>query len=106
MTVVGLCVLGMGNGHRNACLREANVKARKATMMLAAVGLAISSVAANAASSLSIARAAPQLSGVSYLQDDDDDDGGSTAVILGVVLLVLIGAAAISGDGSEPSNSP
>ena len=83
------------------------MKARKATMMLAAVGLAISSVAANAASSLSIARAAPQLSSVSYLQDDDDDDDrGSTAVILGVVLIVLIGAAAISGNGSGPSNSP
>jgi len=78
-------------------------------MMLAAAGLAISSVAANAASSLSIARAAPAMSGVSYFQaeDDDDDGGGSTAVILGVVLIVLIGAAAISGNGGGgPSNSP
>jgi hypothetical protein len=75
-------------------------------MMLAAAGLAISPVASNAASSLSIARAAPQMAGVSYLQDDDDHDRGSTAVILGVVLLVLIGAAAISGNNSEPSNSP
>jgi hypothetical protein len=74
-------------------------------MMLAAAGLAVSPVASNAASSLSIVRAAPQLTG-SFLQDDDDDHGGSTAVILGVVLIVLIGAAAISGNSSEPSNSP
>ena len=77
-------------------------------MMLAAAGLAFSSVAANAASSLSIARAAPAMSGVSYFQaEDDDDDDGSTAVILGVVLIVLIGAAVISGNGGGgPSNSP
>jgi len=86
--------------------REANVKARKATMMLAAAGLAISPVASNAASSLSI-RAAPQLAGASFLQDDDEHHGRrGTAVILGVVLLVLIGAAAISGNGENPSNSP
>ena len=77
-------------------------------MMLAAVGLTISSVAANAASSLSIARAAPAMSGVSYFEDesDSDDGGGSTAVIIGVILVVLMVAAAISGNGSEPSNSP
>jgi len=78
-------------------------------MMLAAAGLAISSVAANAASSLSIARAAPAMSGVSYFQAEDEDDnegGGSTAVILGVILVVLIAAAALSGNSSEPSNSP
>ena len=76
-------------------------------MMLAAAGLAISSVGSNAAASLSNARAAPAMSGVSFFQaEDDDDDDGSTAVILGVILIVLIGAAAISGNGSEPSNSP
>lgn len=76
-------------------------------MILAAAGMAMAPVAANAASSLSLARAAAPLSGISFFQDDDDDDdGGSTAVILGVVLIVLIGVAAISGSGSEPSNSP
>ena len=73
-------------------------------MMLAAAGLAISPVASNAASSLSIARAAPAMSGVSYFQDDEEDTGGgSTAVILGVILIVLIGAAAISGNGGPTS---
>jgi len=74
--------------------------------MLAAAGLAISPVASNAASSLSIARAAPQFTGASYLQDDEDHGRRGTAVILGVVLLVLIGAAAIAGNGDNPSNSP
>ena len=81
------------------------MKARKVTMMLAAAGLAISPVASNAASSLSIARAAPQLVGASLLQDDDEHHGRrGTAVILGVVLLVLIGAAAIAGNGDNPHN--
>jgi hypothetical protein len=73
--------------------------------MLAAAGLAISPVASNAASSLSIARAAPQMSGVSYLANDETNHGGgSTAVILGVLLLVLIGAAAIAGNGGSMNN--
>jgi hypothetical protein len=74
-------------------------------MMLAAAGLAISPVASNAASSLSIVRAAPQLTGVSFLQEDDESNhgGGSTAVILGVVLIVLIGAAAVAGNGKSVS---
>ena len=81
------------------------MKARKATMMLAAAGLAISPVASNAASSLSIARAAPQMTGVSFLQDDDDDHRGpGVAVILGVILVVLMGAAAIAGNGNGPNN--
>lgn len=77
-------------------------------MMLMAAGLAFSSVATNAASSLSISRAAPAMSGASFFQDDEEDNegGGSTAVILGVVLIVLIGVAAISGSGSDASNSP
>jgi hypothetical protein len=77
-------------------------------MMLAAAGLAMSSVATNAASSLSIARAAPAMSGVSYFQDDEEDNrgGGSTAVILGVILVVLIGAAAISGNSGSGPGSP
>ena len=94
----------MMNGRRCACLREANVKARKATMMLAAALMAISPVASNAASSLSIARAAPQLTGASLLQDEDNHRRRGTAVILGVVLVVLIGAAAIAGNGNGPNN--
>jgi hypothetical protein len=75
--------------------------------MLAAAGMAIAPVAANAASALSVARSMAPMTAASALQDDDDDDGGgSTAVILGVVLVVLIGIAAISGNSSEPSNSP
>jgi hypothetical protein len=73
-------------------------------MMLAAAGLAISPVASNAASSLSIARAAPQLSGVSFLQDDEHHGHRGVAVILGVVLVVLIGVAAIAGNGKGPNN--
>jgi len=73
-------------------------------MMLAAAGLAISPVASNAAASLSIARAAPQMSGVSFLQDDETHRGPGTAVILGVVLVVLMAAAAISGNGNGPNN--
>ena len=73
-------------------------------MMLAAAGMAIAPVTAQAASSLSIARASAPISGVSYFQDeDDDDDDGSTAVILGVLLVVLIGAAAVSGGGGPSS---
>ena len=73
-------------------------------MMLAAAGLAVSPVASNAAASLSIARAAPQMSGVSFLQDDDNHRGPGTAVILGVVLVVLMGAAALAGNGKGPNN--
>jgi ABC-type phosphate transport system permease subunit len=76
--------------------------------MLAAVGMAAAPVAANAASALSLGRSMASMTAASALQaeDDDDDGGGSTAVILGVVLVVLIGIAAISGNSSEPSNSP
>jgi hypothetical protein len=95
----------MFNRRLSAWLREADVKARRAMMMLAAAGLAISPVASNAASSLSIARAAPQLSGVSFLQDDEEHHGHrGVAVILGVVLVVLIGVAAIAGNGKAPNN--
>jgi hypothetical protein len=73
-------------------------------MMLAAAGLAISPVASNAASSLSIARAAPQLAGASFLQDDERHHGHGVAVILGVLLVVLIGAAAIAGNGNSLNN--
>ena len=80
------------------------MKARKVTMMLAAAGLAIAPVASNAATSLSVARAMPQLSGASYLQDDDNHGGPGTEVILGVILVVLIGIAAVSGNGNSPNN--
>jgi hypothetical protein len=73
-------------------------------MMLAAALMAISPVASNAASSLSIARAAPQLTGASFLQDDEGHGHRGTAVILGVVLVVLIAAAAIAGNGKNPNN--
>jgi hypothetical protein len=73
-------------------------------MILAAAGLAISPVASNAASSLSIARAVPQLTGASFLQDDEHHHGHGAAVILGVVLVVLIGAAAIAGNGNSLNN--
>jgi hypothetical protein len=84
------------------------VNARKLVTIAAAAALAITPMAANAAASLSVARAMAPTSGVSYLQDDVDGDnigGGSTAVIIGVLLIVLLGAVAISG-GDEVSNSP
>jgi hypothetical protein len=76
---------------------------------LAAAGMAVSPLAATAqdASALSLARASvPATSGLNFFQDEDEHGGGSTAVALGVVLVILIGIAAISGNGSEPSNSP
>jgi CubicO group peptidase (beta-lactamase class C family) len=78
---------------------------RRTLAALAAIGMALSPVAANAgaADSLSLSRAGASMSGFTSLfqaaAEDDDDDGGSTAVILGVILVVLIGAAAISGNG-------
>lgn len=79
---------------------------RKMVALMAAAGMSVAPVAASAqdASALSLSRAAPMLSGASFLQDDDDHGGGSTAVILGVVLVVLIGIAAISGNGDHPNN--
>jgi hypothetical protein len=82
---------------------------KKIIALLAAAGMALSPVAANAgaADALSLGRAAAPMSGFSFLQAaEDDDGGGSTAVILGVVLVVLIGIAAISGNNKEVSNSP
>ena len=78
---------------------------RKILAALAATGMALSPVAANAgaADSLSLTRAA---SSMSFLQDataDEEGGGGSTAVILGVVLVVLIGVAAISGNNNPVS---
>ena len=96
----------MLNRREGAWLREANVKARKVTMMLAAACLAISPAASNAASSLSIVRAAPQMSGISFLQDDDQNHRRrpGAMVILGVLLVVLMGAAAIAGNGNSLNN--
>ena len=83
---------------------------RKILAAMAATGMALSPVAANAgaADSLSLSRAGAPMSGASFFQaetDDDDDNtgGGSTAVILGVVLVVLIGIAAISGNSNPVS---
>lgn len=84
------------------------MNARKVVTFAAAAALAIAPMAANAAASLSVARAMAPTSGASYLQDDVDGDnigGGSTAVLLGVLLIILLGAVAISG-GEEVSNSP
>ena len=72
--------------------------------MLAAALMAITPVASNAASSLSIGRAAPQLTGASYLQGEGEGHHGGAAVLLGVVLVVLIVAAAISGNGKSLNN--
>lgn len=83
------------------------MKPGKLTMMLAAAGMALAPVAANAASALSIRAMAPIGASSSLQAEDDDDDGGSTAVILGVVLIVLVGIAAISGNGGDNTpNSP
>jgi len=82
---------------------------RKILAALAATGMALSPVAAQAgaADALSLSRAGASMSGASFFQDatadDDDDDNGSTAVILGVVLVVLIGIAAISGNNRPVS---
>jgi hypothetical protein len=82
---------------------------RKILAALAATGMVLSPVAANAgaADSLSLSRAGASMSGYSLFQaaeeDDDNTGGGSTAVILGVILVVLIGAAAISGNGGPAS---
>jgi hypothetical protein len=74
-------------------------------MMLAAAGLAISPVASNAAASLSIARAAPQMSGVSYFEGDAH--GGRTAIVaLGGLLLVLLVAVAVAGSSANHAENP
>lgn len=71
-------------------------------MMLAAAGLAISPVASSAATSLSIARAAPQLTGASHLEGDEHNGGNRTAMVaLGGLLLVLIIVVAIAGDSAN-----
>lgn len=79
---------------------------RKFVAFVAAAGMAITPIAASAqqADALSLARAGAPMVDFSFLQDDDDDDDGSTAVILGVVLVVLIGIAAISGNGGDPTS--
>jgi hypothetical protein len=106
LTVVGLCVLGqVGNFERapGRLAREADVKARKATMMLAAAGLAITPVASNAAASLSIARAAPQLSHASAFADEDHHNRTAEAVLGGLLLVLLVAAAAIGASGKSVS---
>ena len=84
---------------------------RKIVSFLAAIGMAVAPVAASAqgANALSLRTAAPMLPGFSYFQDDENDGGsggGTTAVALGVVLIILIGVAAISGNNSNPDNTP
>jgi hypothetical protein len=95
-------VLPSKDERRGICrFREANVKVGRITTLLAAAGMAMSPIAANAAASLSLANTAPAMSA---FQDDEpgsgesNHGGGSTAVILGVLLIVLIGVAAISGN--------
>ena len=81
------------------------MKAKKVMMMLAAAGLAISPVASNAAASLSIARAAPQMSGVSLL----DDDGGRVIIRephFWVVELIPLPAAATTSADHERIRHP
>ena len=80
------------------------MKARKAIMMLAAAGLAITPVATNAAASLSIARAAPQLSHSSFFADEDHHNRTAEAVLGGILLVLLVAAAAIGA--SKNSVSP
>lgn len=79
------------------------MKLRKATMMLAAFGMAVAPAAAASAQS-SLSRAAAPVANPSYLQDEDDG-GGNTAVWLGLILVVLLGAIAIT-DGGDPDNTP
>ena len=76
------------------------MKARKATMMLAAAGLAIAPVASNAATSLSIARAAPQLSGASNFQDEDHHNRTAQYLLGGLLLAALIAAIAIGSNSN------
>ena len=78
------------------------MKLRKATMMLAAFGMAVAPAAAASAQS-SLSRAAAPVANPSYLQDEDG--GGNTAVWLGLILVVLLGAIAIT-DGGDPDNTP
>jgi hypothetical protein len=77
-------------------------------MMLAAAGLAISPVASNAAASLSIARAAPQMSGVNNFQGEGH--GNRTAMValggLLLVLLIIVAVAGSSGNKAENPHSP
>jgi hypothetical protein len=74
-------------------------------MMLAAAGLAITPVASNAAASLSIARAAPQLSHASAFADDHHTQTAEK-FLGGLLLVLLIAAAAIGASGNGNPNSP
>ena len=82
------------------------MKAKKLLTVLTASVVALTPVASNAAASLSIARAAPTMSGASHFEGDESNHGGgSTAVILGVLLIVLIGVAAISRGDHLPKSA-
>jgi len=82
------------------------VKARKATMMLAAAGLAITPVASNAAASLSVARAMPQLSHASAFADGDHHNATAEKLLGGLLLVLLIAAAAIGASKGPHPYSP
>ena len=83
------------------------MKPRKLLSVSAAIAVALAPVAANAATSLSAARAAPPMSASLHFEGEESNHGGgSTAVLLGVLLLVLIGLAAISGNDNNVNNRP
>jgi len=76
-------------------------------MLLAAAGMALTPVAANAAASLSVARSMAPMSDASYFQDDEgtsNHGGGSTAVVIGLLIVVAIVFAAISGNNDRPGS--
>ena len=75
---------------------------RKLSLIVAAAGMAIGSIASAQAAPVP-SRLSAAVTNANYQTEDDDDDGGSTAVILGVILVVLIGIAAVSGGGGPES---
>lgn len=77
---------------------------RRASLMIAATGMAVATLASAASAAIPSRIAAP-VTDANY-QDGDNEGGGSTAVLLGVLLVVLIGFAAVSGGGDDSPISP